>query len=139
VGHFKLWHVPLRVFTGAFILNSGLSKRNADLEDAKRLHQFASGAYPQLADVPADQFVKVLSSIEIALGTALLSPFVKPAVAGAALTAFSGGLLGLYWRTPTLHEEDDPRPTPQGIPIAKDSWMFAIGLALMTDALPFGR
>jgi hypothetical protein len=139
VRHFKLWHVPLRIFTGAFILNSGLSKRSADLEDAKRLHAFASNAYPQLADVPADQFVKVLSSIEIALGTALLSPFVKPAAAGAALTAFSGGLLGLYWRTPELHEDDDPRPTQQGIPIAKDSWMFAIGLALMTDALPFGR
>ena len=28
---FKLWHVPLRLFTGAFILNSGLSKRTADL------------------------------------------------------------------------------------------------------------
>jgi len=139
VGHFKLWHVPLRVFTGAFILNSGLTKRSADLEDAKRLHQLASSAYPQLADVPADQFVKVLSSTEIALGTALLSPFVKPAVAGAALAAFAGGLLGLYWRTPELHEDDDPRPTQQGIPIAKDSWMFAIGLALMTDALPFRR
>ena len=139
MGHFKLWHVPLRVFTGAFILNSGLTKRSADLEDAKRLHQLASSAYPQLADVPADQFVKVLSSTEIALGTALLSPFVKPAVAGAALAAFAGGLLGLYWRTPELHEDDDPRPTQQGIPIAKDSWMFAIGLALMTDALPFRR
>jgi hypothetical protein len=48
-------------------------------------------------------------------------------------------LLGLYWRTPELHEDDDPRPTQQGVPIAKDSWLFAIGLALMTDALPFGR
>ncbi len=136
---FKLWHVPLRLFTGAFVLNSGLSKRSADLEDAKRLHEFASRAYPELASVPADQFVKVLSNTEIALGTALLTPWVKPAAAGAALTAFSGALLGLYWRTPQLHEADDPRPTPEGIPIAKDSWMFALGLALMTEALPFGN
>ena len=76
---------------------------------------------------------------QIAVGATLLMPVVPPAVAGAALTAFSGGLLGLYWRTPRLHEPDDPRPTPEGIPIAKDSWMLAIGLALMADALPFTR
>ena len=81
----------------------------------------------------------MLSTTEIALGAALLMPVIPPAVAGAALTAFSGGLLGLYWRTPRLHEPDDPRPTPEGIPIAKDSWMLAIGLALMSDALPFTR
>jgi len=136
---FRLWHVPLRLFTGAFILNSGLSKRNADPETAKHLHQFAAGAFPQFEDVPADRFVDMLSTTEIALGTVLLMPVIPPAVAGAALTAFSGGLLGLYWRTPTLHEPDDPRPTPAGIPIAKDSWMLAIGLALMADALPFTR
>src|SRR6478735_5997426 len=131
---FRLWHVPLRLFTGAFILNSGLSKRNADPETAKHLHQFAAGAFPQFENVPADRFVEMLSNAEIALGATLLVPVVPPAVAGAALTAFSGGLLGLYWRTPTLHEPDDPRPTPEGIPIAKDTWMLAIGLALMADA-----
>jgi hypothetical protein len=51
------------------------------------------------------------------------------------LTAFSGGLLGLYAKTPSLHEEGSPRPTQQGIPIAKDSWMFAIGLALMIGSI----
>jgi hypothetical protein len=136
---FRLWHVPLRLFTGAFILNSGLSKRNADSETTKHLHEFAVGAFPQFADVPADRFVEMLSTTEIAVGAALLMPVIPPAVAGAALTAFSGGLLGLYWRTPKLHEPDDPRPTPEGIPIAKDSWMLAIGLALMADALPFTR
>ena len=136
---FRLWHVPLRLFTGVFILNSGLSKRNADPVTAKHLHQFAAGAFPQFEDVPADRFVDMLSKTEIALGATLLMPVIPPAVAGAALTAFSGGLLGLYWRTPQLHEPDDPRPTPEGIPIAKDSWMLAIGLALMADALPFTR
>ena len=136
---FKLWHVPLRLVTGAFILNSGLSKRDIDLETAKHLQEFASTAYPQLANMPADRFATALSTAEIAVGSALLLPVVPPAVAGAALTAFSGGLLGLYWRTPHLHREGDPRPTPEGTPLAKDSWMFAIGLALLTEALPFGR
>jgi len=136
---FRLWHVPLRLFTGAFILNSGLSKRNADLDTAKHLHEFAAGAFPQLADIPPDRFVQMLSTAEIAVGATLLMPAIPPAVAGAALTAFSGSLLGLYWRTPKLHEPDDPRPTPEGIPIAKDSWMLAIGLALMADSLPLTR
>lgn len=39
--------------------------------------------------------MRLLSACEIALGSALLVPIVPAAVAGAGLTAFSGGLLGL--------------------------------------------
>jgi hypothetical protein len=39
---------------------------------------------------------------------------VPSLVAGAALTAFSGALLGLYLRTPGMHEEGSLLPTPQG-------------------------
>ena len=60
---------------------------------------------------------------------------VPTALAGAALTAFSGGLLGLYWRTPGMHEENSPLPTDQGIPLAKDSWLLGIGLALLLGSL----
>jgi uncharacterized membrane protein YphA (DoxX/SURF4 family) len=127
----KPWQLPLRLATGAFILNSGISKWNADLEHAKQLQGFAGGAYPQLADIPADRFVKLLAAGEIALGTALLVPAVPSFVAGAGLTAFSGSLLGLYWRTPSMHEDGNPRPTTQGVALAKDSWMLGIGLALM--------
>ena len=132
---FKLWHVPVRLATGAFILNSGLSKRNAGKEAAENLHGFASGAYPQFQDMPPEQFVKMLSAGEIALGAALLTPFVPTGVAGAALAGFAGGLGGLYWRTPGLHEEGSVRPTQQGTPIAKDAWLLAIGTALVLDAL----
>ena len=132
----SLWQLPLRAVSGAFILNSGLAKREADLDHAKQLHGFASSAYPQLADVPADTFVRALSTAEIALGTALLSPVVPSAVAGLALTGFSGALLTLYWRTPAMHEDDDPRPTERGIPLAKDVWLLGIGVALVLGSLP---
>ena len=59
-------------------------------------------------------------------------------LAGAALTAFSGGLLGLYARTPGLRKEGTPLPTQQGIPIAKDVWMLGIGLGLVIDQLTDG-
>jgi hypothetical protein len=135
----KPWQFPLRAATGAFILNSGISKLHVDLDEAKQLQSFASGAYPEVGDMPADRFARLLASAEIALGAALLTPAVPSFLAGAGLTAFSGGLLGLYWRTPSLHEEGSPRPTQQGIALAKDSWMFAIGLALMLGALGGNR
>ena len=84
-----------RISAGAFILNSGLGKRGADEGPAAGLHGFASGAYPFLEDVDPKTFVKALSYGEIAIGAALLTPFVPTAVAGAAPTAFSGGLLGI--------------------------------------------
>src|SRR6059058_4696965 len=86
-----------RISAGAFILNSGLGKRHADEGTATGLHGFASGTYPFL------QFVQGLSVAEMAVGGLLLAPFVPTAVAGLALTAFSGGLLGLYLRTPGMH------------------------------------
>jgi hypothetical protein len=132
---FKLWHVPVRLATGAFILNSGLSKREADKETAAQLHGFASTAYPQVAERPPEEFAKLLSTGEIAVGAVLLTPFVPTGVAGAALTGFAGLLGRLYWRTPGLHEEGSLRPTQQGTAIAKDVWMLAIGSALVLDAL----
>ena len=83
---------------------------------------------------PAD-FVRLLAVSEITLGAALLLPVVPAAVAGAGLTAFSGGLLGLYARTPGLRKQGSPFPTQQGIPLAKDAWMMGIGLGLVIDDL----
>src|SRR4029450_13165363 len=91
-----------RIATGAFILNSGLGKRGADEGTAAGLHGFASGTYPFVKSVPPTTFAKALSTAEIPIGGLLLTPLVPTAVAGAALTAFSGGLLGLYLRTPGM-------------------------------------
>ncbi len=130
---FKMWHVPLRLATGAFILNSGLSKLQSD--DAamhKGLHGMASTAYPQVGSMEPKTFAKVLGAAETALGAALLAPFVSPGLAGAGLTAFSAGLMGLYFKIPGM-TEDGIRPSQQGLALAKDSWLLAIGSALIMD------
>jgi hypothetical protein len=131
----KASHLPQRIAAGAFILNSGLGKWSADDEAAAQLHGFAVGTYPFLAKLKPRDFVRLLSASEIALGAALLLPIVPAAVAGAGLTAFSGGLLGLYARTPGMRKDGTPLPTQQGIPLAKDVWMLGIGLGLVIDDL----
>jgi hypothetical protein len=127
-----LSEIPARVSAGAFILNSGLGKRGADEGTAAGLHGFASGTYPFLKGVDPATFVKVLSYGEIAVGAALLTPFVPTAVAGAALTAFSGGLLGLYLNTPGMRKPGSLAPTQEGLAVAKDVWLLGIGVGLLT-------
>ena len=80
----KLHHLPQRMATGAFILNSGISKWTADDETAAQLHGFAAGTYPFLAKMKPRDFVRLLAGTEIALGSALLLPVVPSAVAGPA-------------------------------------------------------
>ncbi len=121
-----------RISAGAFILNSGLGKRDVPAEAAAGMHGFAAGTYPFLKSVPPDQFVKGLSTAEIAIGGALLTPFVPTAVAGALLTGFSGGLLGLYLKTPGMRKPGSLAPTEQGLSLAKDSWLVGIGIGLLT-------
>ena len=124
-----------RISAGAFILNSGLGKRNVPAEAAAGMHGMAAGTYPFLKSVPPEQFVKQLSAAEIAIGGALLTPFVPPALAGALLTGFSGGLLGLYLKTPGMRKPGSLAPTEQGLALAKDSWLVGIGIGLMTRGL----
>lgn len=135
----NLVHYPLRAAIGAFVLNSGLSKRSLEGEAAEGVHGMAVGAIPPLKQVPPATFARLLSGTEIALGAALLLPIVPSAVVGAGLCGFSAGLLRLYWETPGMHEPGDPRPTQQGIPLAKDVWLFGAGLTLILDDLIRGR
>jgi hypothetical protein len=132
---FAAWHIPVRLVTGAYILNSGLQKRTADDETAKGLHGFATTAYPQFKDMPPEDFAKLLSTGEMAVGALLLAPIVPTAVAGAALTTFAGLLGGLYLRSPGMREEGSLQPTQAGTPLAKDSWLLAIGTALAVDGV----
>lgn len=124
-----------RMAAGAYILNSGLSKRGADPETAKGLHHFASGAYPALEAVEPERFVRTLSATEIAIGGALLTPFVPVGVAGLALTGLGAGLVGLYLRTPELRQDDSLRPSEDGMSIAKDVWLLGMGLGLLVESL----
>lgn len=131
----KARRFPGRLAAGVYIINAGLTKWSADEETAARLHGMAAGAYPFLAKVKPKDFARLLSVGEIVVGTALLLPVVPAATAGAALTAFSGGLLGVYSRTEGMRLEDGIRPTQQGTAMAKDVWMLGIGVGLMVDAL----
>jgi hypothetical protein len=131
----KARHLPQRVATGAFILNSGIGKLRADEDAAAQLHGFAAGAYPFLNKLKPTDFVRLLAVSEITLGAVLLVPVVPAVVAGAGLAAFSGGLLGLYARTPGMRKENSPLPTQQGTALAKDVWMMGIGLGLVIDDL----
>jgi hypothetical protein len=130
-----LSEIAPRISAGAFILNSGLGKRGADAETAAGIHGFASGTYPFLKSVPPQQFLQGLATAEIVIGAAMLTPFVPTFVAGATLTAFSGGLLGLYLKTPGMRKPGSLAPTEQGLAIAKDSWLLGIGIGLMTRGL----
>jgi hypothetical protein len=134
----RLSHVPLRVTTGAFLLDAGLGKRTLAPEASAGAQGMADGAFPQVPQVPAATFGKALTAGEVALGAALLAPFVSPVVAGAALTAFSAAMLRTWWLTPGMHEEGSIRPTAQGTLIAKDVWMLGAGLALVVDGLTDG-
>ena len=127
-----LSEIAPRISAGAFILNSGLGKRGADEGTAAGLHGFATGTYPFLKSVDPATFVKVLAYSEIAVGTALLTPFVPTAVAGALLTGFSGGLLGLYLNTPGMRKPGSPAPTQEGLSVAEDVWSLGIGVGLLT-------
>jgi hypothetical protein len=131
----KVRHLPVRLMAGAFILNSGLAKRNADEETAKSLHGMAAEAYPFLGSMEPARFVRILSTAEIALGVALLVPVIPTGLVATALSGFSGGLVGLYLRLPGMREQGSLRPTQQGLPLAKDAWLLAIGAALVLDSL----
>jgi uncharacterized membrane protein YphA (DoxX/SURF4 family) len=130
----KLRRAPLRLATGAFILNAGLGKLRGDEQTAQRIHGMATGTYPVVAPIDPPKFLKLLGAGEVVVGSTLLSPFVPAGIAGLVLTGFSGALLNMYWRTPGMHEPNDPRPTPQGTAVAKDIWMLGIGLGLIIDS-----
>ncbi|PWI08434.1 hypothetical protein DIZ27_22425 [Streptomyces sp. NWU339] len=131
----ELRHVAPRPATGAFILDSGLSRRRVDEETAAQLHGMAKNTYPGLERMRPATFVRLLSTGEITLGAALLLPFVPTVVAGAGLAAFSSGLLGLYLRTPGMRQEGSLRLTREGTALAEDAWMLGIGLGFVVDEM----
>ena len=121
----------LRAVPGAFILNSGIGKLGLPAEVAAGLQGMAAQGVPPLGKMTPEQFAKFLSYGEIAVGAALLLPVVPTRVAGLGLAAFSGSLVSMYLRTPGMTESDGVRPTQDGTPIAKDTWLLAIAAALL--------
>lgn len=135
----KFSHIPLRAALGAFILNSGLGKWGLEGQPAEAVHGMAAGAIPQIRQIEPQKFARLLSGSEIALGAALLVPVIPSALVGLGVAAFGAGLMQLYWKTPGMHEPGSPRPTQQGIGIAKDVWLVGAGLTLILDDLTHRR
>ncbi|WP_193084668.1 hypothetical protein [Brevibacterium aurantiacum] len=121
----------LRAVPGAFILNSGIGKLGIDEESAGGLQQMAATGIPMVENMTPAQFGKFLSYGEIAVGAALLLPYVPTRVAGAALTTFASGLVTNYFSIDSMTEDDGIRPSQDGTPVAKDTWLAAIGISLM--------
>lgn len=129
-------HVPLRVATGAFILNSGIGKLGADEDTAQFLHGAAAATYPVLfKDMKPKGFAQLLAYSEIAVGVALLAPMVPATIAGAALTGFGVGLMGMYFKSPSMTLDDGIRPSQEGTAVAKDVWLVGAGLTLLSQGI----
>lgn len=124
----------LRVPTGLYILNAGLGKFAAGKEEAEGLQDMAATGIPALDEFDSETFAKALATGETALGALLLMPFVSNRLAGLGLATFGAGLLTMYFGNDAMTEDDGIRPSSDGIALAKDSWLVAIGSALM--ALP---
>lgn len=131
----NLRNLPLRLATGAYILHTGWEKWHADEEQAAGIHGMAAGALPVFTSMKSGSFLRMLSVGEVSLGAVLLAPFVPPAIAGAALTGFSGALVATYLRTEGMRKPGSVWPTRQGVAISKDVWMLGIGLSLIVDGI----
>jgi hypothetical protein len=125
--------IPGRLAAGAYIAHTGWEKWRAADERAAGIHGMASGAFPFLKAVPPEKFIRLLSAGEMALGATLLTPWVRSRAAGAALAAFSGSLLAMYWRTPALHRPGSIWPTQAGTAVSKDVWLLGLGLGLVAS------
>lgn len=129
----KLDTALLRAVPGAFILNSGIGKLGMDEGTATYLQQTAAHGVPMVENMTPAQFGKFLSYGEIAVGAALLLPFVPTRLAGAALTTFSAGLVANYFSIDSMTQDDGIRPSEDGTALAKDTWLAAIGVSLLLD------
>jgi hypothetical protein len=126
-------NLPLRLASGAYIANAGVSLF-FEPERAHDLHKQAAAAYPMLETLKPEHFLRLLAAGETAVAGLLLVPRVGPRIAGLALTVLSAGLLVPYLKDARLHAATGSvRPNKEGEGLAKDVWILGIGLALLTQ------
>lgn len=130
----RLSNAILRGVSGAYILQSGLGKKDLPLEAYEGLQGMAATGVPQLKEWDAKTFGQALWLAEVGVGGLLLTPFVSKRLAGLALTAFSAGMLTMYFNNNEMTQDDGIRPTHEGTPLSKDVWLAAIGLALVVQS-----
>ena len=127
---------PLRLTTGAFVLNSGVNTFGADDETSKRMQASAAKLVPQVERMDPRTFSKVLAAGEVTLGTALMLPIVPAAVAGLGLTAFAASVLATQRPSNGQHADTTgEQPANQAVPHATEAWMLGAGVSLLLDAL----
>lgn len=131
----SLAQLPLRLTTGAFVLNSGIGKLSLSTEEAEGLQQMAANGVPVLADMSPEAFRRFIAVTEIGVGALQLIPKVPGWLAGSALSAFSAGLLNMYLNTPGMTQEDGVRPSSDGTAVAKDVWMLGAGASMIIDSM----
>jgi hypothetical protein len=129
----KIRRAPGRLAAGSLILHSGRVKLGGDAMFAQGVHAVFCGTYPAFKQVPPAVLLKALAAVEITIGSLLLLPVVGAKLAGSALTGYSLTLLGMYLRTPGLHD-NRLLPTLAGTAFAKDVWLTGIGASLVLDA-----
>jgi len=126
---------PLRLTTGAFVLNSGVSTFGASDEQTKKLQSTAAKLMPQVERMDPRTFAKVVGAGEVTLGTALMLPMVPAAVAGLGLTALAASLLASRPTTNGHHASPGGETTSVPVPNATEAWMLGSGVSLLLDAL----
>jgi hypothetical protein len=126
---------PLRLTTGAFVLNSGVSTFSATEEQTKKLQSTAAKLVPQVERMDPRTFAKVVGAGEVTLGTALMLPIVPAAVAGLGLTAFAASLLAARPSGNGQHTDSEPETGKSAVPHATEAWMLGSGVSLLLDAL----
>jgi hypothetical protein len=131
----NLRRAPLRLSTGAFVVNSGISTFNADDQAAKKLQANAARLVPQVERMDPRTFAKALAAGEVTLGAALMLPVVPAAVAGLGLSAFAASLLATQRPTNGQHADGTSEPPAPATPTATDAWMLGAGVSLLLDAL----
>jgi uncharacterized membrane protein YphA (DoxX/SURF4 family) len=129
----KIRRAPGRVAAGSLILHAGQTKLRGDAMFAQGVHAVFCGTYPAFKSVPPAVLLKTLAIVEITVGSLLLLPLVGARLSGMLLTGYSLTLLGMYVRTPGLHDQR-LLPTLAGAAFAKDAWLTAIGASLVLDS-----
>lgn len=130
----RLSNAILRGVSGAYLLQSGLGKKDAPVEVYEHLQGMAATGVPQFKEWDAKTFGQFLWVSEAAIGGLLLTPFVSKRLAGLALTGFAAGMLSMYFADESMTQDDGIRPTQEGTPLSKDVWLAAIGLALVLQS-----
>lgn len=129
----RISNAILRGVSGAYLIQSGLGKKDLPEEVYAGLKGMASTGIPQFGEWDDKTFGQFLWLSEVGIGGLLVTPFVNKRLAGAALLAFSAGMLSMYFNNDEMTQDDGIRPSQDGTPLSKDVWLGAIGAALMVQ------